>query len=106
MSPSNSRRRSHGYTITALAAEKVSLPTPRAPIHDDIPIAPGGHKVSRPNPGELRHGSIKIASGGQEVSPSNSRADYYRDITSKFCIQNVTKTSTAKVRCLHFDLIR
>jgi hypothetical protein len=58
MSLANSRRQSNSYTITAPAAEQVSLPTPRAPIHDDIPIAPGGDKASRPNPGELRHGSI------------------------------------------------
>jgi hypothetical protein len=42
---SDSRRQSHGYTITASAAEDVSLPTPRVPIHEDITIASGEEEV-------------------------------------------------------------
>lgn len=102
MSLSDSRRQSHGYTITASAAEDVSLPTPREPIHEDITIASGEEEVSRPNRGELRHGSIMIASGGQEESPSNSRGDHQRYYQQILC---ALKTSKDKVRCLHFDLI-
>lgn len=82
----DSRRQSHGYTITASVAEDVSLPTPREPIHEDITIASGEDKVSRPNRGELRHGSIMMASGGQEESPSNSRGDHHRGVNSKFYV--------------------
>ena len=71
MSLSDSRRQSHGYTITASAAQDVPLPT-RAPIHEDITIASGEDEVSRLNRGELCHDSIMISSGGEEESPSNS----------------------------------
>ena len=82
----DSRIQSHGYTITASAASDVSLPTSRAPIHEDITIASSEDEVSRTNRGELRHGSIVIESGGQEESPSNARGDHHRGITSKFYV--------------------
>jgi hypothetical protein len=106
MSLSDSRRQSHGYTITANTAVDVSLPTPppRAPIHEDITVA-YGEDVSRPNSAELRHGSMMIASGGQEESPSNSRKYHHRGITSIFYVHKMSlKTSKDKVRCLHFHL--
>jgi hypothetical protein len=107
MSPSNSRRQSHGYITTASAVEEVSLPTPRTPIHDYISTASGGEEVSRPNSGELSHGSIMIATGGQEVLPANSRGDHHKGFTSKFYVykSHSLYTSKDKLRCLHFDMI-